>query len=269
MRLRVKNLSVRIRPHSSRLVVGGADTNFPSREILQDFSLTVRDGEVHFLMGPNGSGKSTLAMTIMGHPDFRVVSGTIKLGGKNVLMLAPDERSRAGIFVSFQHPPEVPGLACGNFIRSAFLARSKGSEKRLAVTEVYERMNEELSGLGLPSAWLTRGLNDGFSGGERKVAEMWQLGVLRPGLCVLDEIDSGLDVDALKRITSIVKRRRVPKRSWLFITHNPRLAKYVKPDRVSVIKAGRIVATGGREIVDQIERRGFESFPSWPQEKRR
>lgn len=237
-------------------VISGLHVRVGDKEILRGVDVTIKPGEVHALMGPNGSGKSTLAATLMGHPGYTVTSGSVTQNGEDVLMMKPDERSKAGLFLSFQYPQEIAGLSYGNFLRTVMNAHRP---EPLGVTEAYEFLTAKLRLLGLSPDVLSRGVNEGFSGGEKKRAEMLQLAVLEPSVCILDETDSGLDIDALKAVAAGINALRSPQRGWLIITHYRRLLDLVKPDRVSVLVGGRIQKTGGPELVEELEKHGYES----------
>ncbi len=226
------------------------------KPILRGVTLDVRPGEVHALMGPNGSGKSTLAATLTGHPGYTVTGGSAAIDGHDLLAMTPDARSRAGIFLSFQYPLEIPGLRYGQFLHAALQAH-RGTD--WSMQQSYALIAERLKLLGLDDALLERSLNEGFSGGEKKRAEMLQLAVLEPDWCILDETDSGLDIDALKIVASSINALRSSDRGWLIITHYRRLLDLVRPDRVSVMTDGKIVRTGGPELVADLEQHGYAS----------
>lgn len=224
-------------------------------EILHDLSLTVPEGQVHAIMGPNGSGKSTLASTLMGHPKYHVTSGTVTYKGKDVLALSPDERSKLGLFLSFQYPQEVAGVSLGNFLRTALNARR---DKPMPVPEFFSLLQAKVKTMGMSEDFMTRGVNEGFSGGEKKRAEILQMMVLQPSMCILDETDSGLDIDALKVVAQGVNSLRSPDRGFLVITHYQRLLNYIKPDVVHVLIGGKIVRSGGPEVAVELEKSGYE-----------
>ena len=226
--------------------------------ILNGVDLTVRSGETHALMGPNGSGKSTLSYAIAGHPKYRVTSGSITLDGRNVLEMSVDERARAGLFLAMQYPVEVPGVSMSNFLRSAATAvRGEAPKLRHWVKEVKAAMNE----LDIDSAFGERSVNEGFSGGEKKRHEILQLQLLNPKIAILDETDSGLDIDALRIVSAgINKFREDQSHGVLLITHYTRILRYVQPDFVHVFVAGRIVAEGGAELAEELETSGYERF---------
>src|SRR5438094_1396016 len=213
--------------------------------ILRGVNLEVKRGEIHAIMGPNGSGKSTLAKVIAGHPDYKVVSGTIEMDGENIMELEPDERSRKGLFLAFQYPSEIPGVTIANFLRAAVQARLPEGEE-LEATDFYARLYEKMELLGMDRSFTSRAVNEGFSGGEKKRTEILQLAMLEPKYAVLDETDSGLDIDALKIVAHGVNSMRGPNRGILVITHYQRLHDYIVPDHVHVMVQGRIRRSGGK-----------------------
>jgi Fe-S cluster assembly ATP-binding protein len=228
------------------------------REILRGVDLTVSQGETHALMGPNGSGKSTLAYAVAGHPRYKVTKGSITLDGTDVLSMSVDERARAGLFLAMQYPVEVPGVSVSNFLRTAVTAaRGEAPKLRLWVKE----MNEAMDRLAMDPAFRERSVNEGFSGGEKKRHEILQLELLRPKIAILDETDSGLDVDALRVVSEGVNRvTESGDVGVLLITHYTRILRYVKPDFVHVFIGGRIVEEGGGELADRLEAEGYERF---------
>jgi Fe-S cluster assembly ATP-binding protein len=229
-----------------------------SREILRGVNLTVASGETHAIMGPNGSGKSTLAYAIAGHPKYVVTSGSVTLDGQDVLAMGVDARARAGLFLGMQYPVEVPGVSVSNFLRTAVTAvRGEAPKLRLFMKEMRGAMSE----LSIDSKFAERSLNEGFSGGEKKRQEILQMELLDPKIAILDEIDSGLDVDALKIVAEGINRFSAkPGHGLLLITHYTRILRYVRPDFVHVFVAGRIVAEGGPELADALENEGYERF---------
>ena len=234
------------------------DAAAPQKEILCGVDLTVRAGETHAIMGPNGSGKSTLAYSIAGHPKYQVTSGQILLDGVDVLSMSVDERARAGLFLAMQYPIEVPGVSMSNFLRTAATA-SRGAAPKLRtwVKEVKAAMSE----LDIDPAFAERSVNEGFSGGEKKRHEILQLSLLKPKIAVLDETDSGLDVDALRVVSEGVNRYRTNGDvGVLLITHYTRILRHITPDYVHVFAGGRIVESGGRELADELESGGYERF---------
>ena len=236
------------------LVVRGLTVSVEGKEILRGVDLTVPAGEIHALMGPNGSGKSTLAYTLSGHPKYTVTSGTATFGDDDLLALSADARARLGVFLCFQYPTAIPGVTTVNFMRAALRAQGKEMPAR----EFIRRLNEEMAALRIDESFRARYINDGFSGGEKKRAEILQMAMLRPRLSILDETDSGLDVDALRTVANGVNRLAGPDMSVLVITHYPRILEYLKPDRVHVLNQGRVVTSGGAELAGQIESEGYE-----------
>jgi Fe-S cluster assembly ATP-binding protein len=240
------------------LHVDVSEADGSQREILRGVDLRVGSDETHAIMGPNGSGKSTLAYALAGHPKYHVTSGSVTLDGEDVLAMSVDERARAGLFLAMQYPVEVPGVSVSNFLRTAVTAvRGEAPKLRQFVKELRGSMNE----LSIDPAFAERNLNEGFSGGEKKRHEILQLELLNPKIAVLDETDSGLDVDALKVVSSGINRfREQPGKGVLLITHYTRILRYVKPDFVHVFVAGRVVEEGGPELADVLENDGYERF---------
>ncbi len=228
------------------------------REILRGVNLTIRDGETHAIMGPNGSGKSTLAYALAGHPKYTVTSGTVTLDGEDVLAMSVDARARGRLFLAMQYPVEVPGVSVSNFLRTAVTA-TRGEAPKLR--NFVKELNGAMSGLSIDPKFAERSLNEGFSGGEKKRHEILQLELLDPKIAVLDETDSGLDVDALKVVSEGINRFRAkPGRGVLLITHYTRILRYIRPDFVHVFVAGRIVEEGGPELAEVLENEGYERF---------
>ena len=241
----------------SALVIKDLHVSIGDKEIIRGLSLVVPKGEVHAIMGPNGSGKSTLSKVIGGHPDYVVTSGEILVDGENILELAPDVRSRKGIFLAFQYPMEIPGVSNANFLRAAVQARLPEGEE-LEATEFYARMYEKMDMLEMPRAFTARSVNEGFSGGEKKRNEILQMAMLEPSYAILDETDSGLDIDALRIVSNGVNALRGPKLGVLLITHYQRLLDYIVPDYVHVMVEGRIVQSGGKELALELEAKGYD-----------
>ena len=234
------------------------ETDGGAREILRGVDLTVRAGETHAIMGPNGSGKSTLAYSIAGHPKYTVTGGSVTLNGADVLAMSVDERARAGLFLAMQYPVEVPGVSVSNFLRTAATAsRGEAPKLRLWVKEVKEAM----AALDVDPAFAERNVNEGFSGGEKKKHEILQLELLKPAIAILDETDSGLDVDALRTVSEGVNRVRAGGETGvLLITHYTRILRYIQPDFVHVFIDGRIAEQGGPELADRLEADGYERY---------
>jgi Fe-S cluster assembly ATP-binding protein len=228
------------------------------RDILKGLSLTVAPGQVHAIMGPNGAGKSTLANVLAGRDGYDIVEGTVQFGGQDLLELEPEERAAAGVFLAFQYPVEIPGVNNTYFLRSALNAQRKArGESELDSMQFLKLVREKLAVLHLKDELLHRGVNEGFSGGEKKRNEIFQLAVLEPKLAILDETDSGLDIDALRNVAEGVNALRSPDRAFLVITHYQRLLDYIKPDVVHVLADGRIVESGGPELALELEAHGY------------
>ena len=245
--LEIDNLHVRIAD-------GGA-------EILTGITLTVPKGEVHAIMGPNGSGKSTLAYVLAGRDDYEVTSGDIRWNGESLLDLEPDERAAKGVFLAFQYPMEIPGVATMTFLRASVNAvRKKRGIKELTTPEFLKFVRAKAAELGVKDEMLKRPLNVGFSGGEKKRMEILQMSMLEPQLCVLDETDSGLDIDAIRIVSEGANKLRSPDRAMLVITHYQRLLAYIQPDKVHVLAGGRIQKTGGKELALELEKTGYAEF---------
>ena len=243
------------------LEIAGLHAVVEGKEILKGIDLTIRRGEVHAIMGPNGAGKSTLSAVLTGRPDFSVTAGTAVFDGRNLLEMSPEERSWAGIFLSFQYPIEIPGVSITNFMKTAVNARRKAqSLPELKPAEFLSLMREKLSFVQMNPDFARREVNVGFSGGEKKRNEIFQMAMLEPSLAILDETDSGLDVDALKIVADGVNALRSSENSFVVITHYQKLLEYIKPDVVHILKDGRIVKTGGPELADRIWAGGFESI---------
>ena len=231
------------------------------KQILNGLNLTVEKGQVAAIMGPNGSGKSTLAHVLAGKSDYEVTDGTVLLNGEDLLALSPDERAAKGMFLAFQYPIEIPGVATMTFLRTALNAqRKKRGEEELSPPEFNRRVFDMAKKLEIDRDMLRRGVNVGFSGGEKKRNEILQMALLEPKLCVLDETDSGLDIDALKVVSEGVNRLRSPDRSFVVITHYQRLLDYIVPDVVHVLSRGRIVRTGGKELALELEAQGYAQY---------
>ena len=250
----------------SDLVIRDLHVSVENREILKGFSLVIKQGEVHALMGPNGTGKSTLAYSLMGHPNYQVTQGEVIFKGQNILEMEPDQRSRMGIFLAFQYPVAIPGVSVANFLRTAINARRKAAnleDKGIPVPEFRKILKERMDLLKMDHNFAGRYLNDGFSGGEKKRAEILQMATLRPEIAVLDETDSGLDIDALRIVSDGVNALRGPELGVLVITHYQRILNYIKPDRVHIMLGGRIVESGGSDLALHLEENGYD----WVREK--
>jgi Fe-S cluster assembly ATP-binding protein len=241
---------------SDSLSIQNLHASVDGNEILKGLSLEIPKGEVHAIMGPNGSGKSTLSKVLAGHEDYEVTEGTALMDGEDLLALEIDERSRAGFFLAFQYPHEIPGVSNANFLRAALQARLPKGEEIDAVG-FYKEMYEKMDALSMDRKFTGRFVNDGFSGGEKKRNEILQMMMLEPKYAVLDETDSGLDIDALKIVAEGVNRMRSPERGFLVITHYQRLLDYIVPDHVHVLSEGRIVRSGGKELAQQLEQEGY------------
>jgi len=229
------------------------------KEILRGVSLSVSAGEVHAIMGPNGSGKSTLAQIVAGHPGYEVTAGTVTFDGRDLLALAPEARAQAGVFLAFQYPIEIPGVTNAYFMRSAFNeVRKARGEVELDPIEFLELMDQKLKVVDMDSSMLHRSVNAGFSGGEKKRNEILQMAVLEPRLAILDETDSGLDIDALRVVAEGVNKLKRPDRATIVVTHYQRLLNYIVPDSVHVLAHGRIVKSGGKELALELEARGYD-----------
>lgn len=231
------------------------------KEILKGINLEIRPGEIHAVMGPNGAGKSTLSSVLAGKPQYEVTSGSITFMGKDLLQMSPEERSWAGIFMSFQYPIEIPGVSITAFMKAAIAAKRKAlGLEPMKAGEFLSLLKSKMAFVQMKPEFAKREVNVGFSGGEKKRGEIFQMAMLEPVLSILDETDSGLDVDALKIVAEGVNTLHTPQNASIIITHYEKLLEYVSPDIVHVLKDGKIVATGGREVIDTIQSRGFESF---------
>jgi Fe-S cluster assembly ATP-binding protein len=241
------------------LEIRGLVVEVEGQEILKGLDLVVPKGETHALMGPNGSGKSTLAYTIMGHPSYAVTRGQILVKGTDIAELSPDERAKLGLFLAMQYPTEIPGVSMTNFLRTAINAtRAEDMPVRQFMTQLRAQMGE----LEMDEKFLSRNVNEGFSGGEKKRFEILQMAMLQPEFAVLDETDSGLDVDALRTVSEGINRLRGPDLGVLIITHYTRILRYITPDHVHVMVAGRIVQSGGSELAGELEAQGYEHLRS-------
>lgn len=250
----------------SELVIRNLHVSIEGKEILKGLNLTVRQGEVHAIMGPNGTGKSTLAYALMGHPSYEVTDGEVTYNGENILDLAPDERSRKGIFLAFQYPVAISGVTLANFLRTALNARRRAAnpeDKGMPIPEFRKRMKEQMELLKMDTAFAGRYLNEGFSGGEKKRAEILQMAMLKPEIAILDETDSGLDIDALRIVSEGVNALRGKDLGVMVITHYQRILNYINPDHVHVMLGGRVVESGGADLALHLEEHGYD----WVREK--
>ncbi|MDQ1910066.1 Fe-S cluster assembly ATPase SufC [Paenibacillus sp. GD4] len=243
--------------NSPQFIIDGLKATVEGKEILKGLSLKINGGEVHAIMGPNGTGKSTLASTLMGHPKYEVTDGSVSLDGEDVLEMATDERARAGLFLAMQYPSEITGVTNADFLRSAINAR-RGEGNEISLIKFIRQMEAKMKELEMNPEFMHRYLNEGFSGGEKKRNEILQMLMLDPKLVILDEIDSGLDIDALRIVATGVNAMRSEDRGFLIITHYQRLLNYIKPDFVHVMMQGRIVKSGGPELAERLEAEGYD-----------
>jgi Fe-S cluster assembly ATP-binding protein len=248
------------------LVIKDLRVSVEGKEILKGLNLSINKGEIHAIMGPNGSGKSTLANTLMGHPAYEVTGGEILFKGKNIVDLAPDERSRLGMFLAFQYPSSIPGVSVANFLRTAVRAHAEGSDgadngdsvQGVSMREFRRLLKEKMEMLQMDASFARRYLNEGFSGGEKKRMEILQMAMLQPEIAILDETDSGLDIDALRIVSEGVNRLMGPELGVLIITHYQRILNYVRPEHVHIMVDGRIVLSGGPELALELEDKGYD-----------
>lgn len=241
----------------SKLVIEDLHVSVEGNEIIKGLSLEVKAGEVHAIMGPNGSGKSTLAYTLMGHPRYDVTEGSVTLDGEDLLDMEPDERARAGLFLAFQYPTEIEGVTVANFLRTAINAR-RGPGNEISVSEFAKKLREKMELLDMDPSFAQRYLNDGFSGGEKKRNEILQMAMLEPTFAIMDETDSGLDIDALQIVSNGVNQLKGPHMGVIVITHYQRILRYLEPDFVHVLIDGRIVRSGGKELAEELEEKGYD-----------
>lgn len=241
----------------NELIIKDLFVNIDGKEIIKGVNLEVKEGEIVALMGPNGSGKSTLANIIMGNPKYQVTSGKILYKDKNILDLKVDERAKLGLFLSFQYPTEVSGVSLTNFLRTAY---NSLNENKISLLDFKKLLEEKMTLLKIDKSFMTRYLNEGFSGGEKKRAEILQLAILNPKFAILDETDSGADVDSLKVIANGINSLKNKEKSFLLITHYNRILRYIKPDRVYVMVNGKIVDEGGAKLADEIEEKGYKKY---------
>lgn len=249
------------------LVIDNLHVAVEGTEILKGVSLIMKPGEVHALMGPNGSGKSTLASTLMGHPRYEITSGSLRLDSEDITELGPDKRAKAGLFLSFQYPSEISGVSLQNFLRTAYNNVRRPKDDPVPVLEFRRQLIEKMKALGMDQKLAIRSVNEGFSGGEKKRAEIVQLAILEPTIAILDETDSGLDVDALKAVANGINALRGPKIGILLITHYSRILKYIEPDFVHVLVGGKIVISGKADLAHRIEESGYEGIVGKPVNK--
>ena len=238
------------------------------KEILRGVDLTIRQGEVHALMGPNGSGKSTLSYALMGHPRYEVTEGSVDIDGQDILALEADERAKAGLFLAFQYPTAIPGVSVANFLRHAVTnvrnPDRKEGEDLIPMRDFRKELREQMDELGVDQEFARRYLNEGFSGGEKKRAEILQMAVLQPEIAILDETDSGLDIDSIKFVSEAINAMRGPRLGVLIITHYTRILQFIRPDFVHVLVNGQVVRSGGAEVADQLERTGYSEWVEEP-----
>jgi len=245
----------------SEIVISNLHAGIDGKEILMGVDLTVKQGEIHALMGPNGTGKSTLAYILMGHPKYEVTQGEVYFKGRNILDLEPDERSRLGLFLAFQYPVAIPGVSVANFLRTAINSRRKAEnpdDKGITIPEFRAMLKERMDLLKMDHVFAGRYLNEGFSGGEKKRAEILQMAALQPEIAILDETDSGLDIDALRIVSDGVNTLRSESLGVLVITHYQRILNYIKPEFVHIMLGGRIVESGGPELALTLEKQGYD-----------
>jgi len=242
---------------STQFEIRGLKATIEDKEILKGIDLKIKGGEVHAIMGPNGTGKSTLASALMGHPKYEVTAGEVELNGEDVLEMAVDERARAGLFLAMQYPSEITGVTNADFLRSAINAR-RGEGNEISLIKFVRQMEAKMKQLEMNPEFMHRYLNEGFSGGEKKRNEILQMMLLEPKLVILDEIDSGLDIDALRIVAEGVNAMRAEDRGFLIITHYQRLLNYITPDYVHVMMQGRIVKSGGPELAQRLEAEGYD-----------
>ncbi|MDM8519486.1 Fe-S cluster assembly ATPase SufC [Anaerolineales bacterium HSG6] len=248
---------------NSSLSIQNLSVSINEKQILKQFSIDVKPGEVHAIMGPNGSGKSTMAYALAGHPNYEVEGGEVWMDGINLLELPPDERAQMGLFLCFQYPTAIPGISMANFLRTALNAvkgevNDDGKRKPIPITQFRKELRSKMEMLKIDFSFARRYLNEGFSGGEKKRAEILQMALLEPKVAILDETDSGLDIDALKVVSEGINSLRDEKRSFIVITHYQRILNYIKPDVVHVMYDGKLVETGGPELAARLEEQGYD-----------
>lgn len=241
------------------LEIKNLHVTFEEKEILKGVNMKLEKGKIHALMGPNGSGKTTLSYVLMGHPGYKITKGKILLGGEDITDLSPDKRAKKGLFLSFQSPVAITGITISKFLRQAYNTLNK---EKLSLLEFKDRLEEKCNEIGMNLKFLNRYLNEGFSGGEKKKAEILQMLVLNPNTVVLDETDSGLDIDALKLVAKGIKKFSNPEKTILVITHYRRILDYVNPEKVFIMIDGKIASEGDNRIIDQLEKKGYNDFQS-------
>ncbi|MBI5226743.1 Fe-S cluster assembly ATPase SufC [Candidatus Micrarchaeota archaeon] len=253
-------MAIKLTQETHTMQVKDLYASVQGKAVLKGVNLTIKSGEVHALMGPNGSGKSTLSAVILGHPSYTIESGDILFNGDSILQWTPEQRAKAGLFLAFQYPVEVPGVSVANFLRTAY-NESRPKERQLSVMKFNALLEQEMKTLHMPPAMAERYLNDGFSGGEKKRGEILQMAILSPKIALMDETDSGLDVDALRIVADgcaqLVKKSRL---GVLLVTHYPRILHYLKPDHVHLFVDGKIVQSGGMDLAEQVEKTGYGSL---------
>ncbi|MDA8353710.1 MAG: Fe-S cluster assembly ATPase SufC [Firmicutes bacterium] len=242
---------------SPKLTINDLHVSIEEKEILKGIDLEINGGEIHAIMGPNGTGKSTLAQALMGHPRYEVTGGQVHLDGEDVLEMEVDERARKGLFLAMQYPSEINGVTNSDFLRSAINAK-RGEGNEVSIMKFMKQLDKKMDQLGMDESFANRYLNEGFSGGEKKRNEILQLLMLEPRIAILDEVDSGLDIDALKVVANGVNSMRNPDTGFLIITHYQRLLNYIKPDYVHVVMQGRVVKSGGPELAERLEAEGYD-----------
>ncbi|ODS30235.1 MAG: chain A of ATP binding cassette transporter [Candidatus Scalindua rubra] len=243
---------------SSLLAIEDLNVSVEGKNILNGVNLRIKKGEIHTLMGPNGSGKSTLAHTLMGHPGYKIESGNIIISGESIIGLSPDERAKKGLFLAFQYPTAIPGVSIANFLRTAINTVKRDEKDKIPISKFRRLLKEKMKMLKMDESFARRCVNDGFSGGEKKRAEILQMAMLEPEIAVLDETDSGLDIDALKIVSEGVNALIGPELGILIITHYQRILNYIKPQFVHVLLEGRIVVSGGAELAEKLEKEGYD-----------
>jgi Fe-S cluster assembly ATP-binding protein len=244
----------------SSLSIKNLRVSIDQKLILKDLSLEIKQGEIHAIMGPNGSGKSTMAYALAGHPKYEVEGGEVWMDDKNLLELTPDERARMGLFLAFQYPVAIPGISMANFLRAAVNAAKGGNGHSVPIVEFRKLLNEKMDLLKMDKSFARRYLNEGFSGGEKKRAEILQMALLEPKFAILDETDSGLDIDALRIVSEGINALTGPERGFIIITHYQRILNYIKPHFIHVMYDGQIIESGGPELAERLEQEGYDKI---------